>query len=73
MLGALEFINNSNITYLTNEMKNTLVTGVTELKEDLAMQAYNYFMTNDFEPTTATIKIMREVVEIALDKGVLRV
>ena len=56
---------------LTDAMKTALVDGLTELKSAIAMLAFNYYKTNDFEPTPEIVLIMREVVEIALEKGVI--
>lgn len=57
---------------LTEEMKDAIVEGVTELKSYIAIKAFNYFVTHEFEPTDTVIPIMRDVVQCALDKGVLQ-
>ena len=59
------------LVYLTEQMKNTLIDGITELCDGLCLRAFTYFQTNDFEPTEEMIKIMRNVVSVALEKGVI--
>ena len=57
---------------LTDEMKSAVIDGVRELKASVAIMAFNYFVTHDFEPDESIIPIMRDVVQCALDKGVLQ-
>lgn len=56
---------------LTDVMKNTVSTGLTELSDIISLEAYKHFQTNDFEPTAEIIPVMRNVVSVALAKGVL--
>lgn len=64
--------NTQGMLYLTDEMKTAIVDGVTECSSAIAVKAYYYFGTHEFEPTTQIIPIMRYVVECALAKGVLQ-
>lgn len=59
------------ITFLPDGMKNALTNGLDELTDELGLCAYNHFKFNDFEPTPEVIPVMRKVVTIALQKGVL--
>lgn len=56
---------------LTDAMKNTLVSGISEVSDLISLLAYSYFQTHDFEPTNEIIPVMRNVVRVALAKGVL--
>ena len=56
---------------LTDAMKNTLVSGISEISDLISLLAYSYFQTHDFEPTNEIIPVMRNVVRVALAKGVL--
>lgn len=58
-----------NVRYLSDNMKSTLVNGVTELKAMVAKTAYNYYMTTEFEPTEEVIPIMRDVVRTYVIEG----
>lgn len=59
------------LLYLTDEMKNAMIDGINELRSSIAVKAFNYFVTNEFEPTEAIIPLMRDVVKMCLDKGVI--
>lgn len=56
---------------LTESMKNTLISGLTEVSDTISLLAFRYFQTHDFEPTDEIIPVMRNVVRVALAKGVL--
>ena len=56
---------------LTDAMKTTLVSGISEISDLISLLAYSYFQTHDFEPTNEIIPVMRNVVRVALAKGVL--
>lgn len=57
---------------LTEEMKTAIIEGVAELRSSIAIMAFNYYVTHDFEPEESIVKIMRIVVACALEKGVLQ-
>lgn len=54
---------------LTDTMKTSIVEGIQDLYDAIAIKAYEYYKTNDFEPTDEIIPIMRKVVEVAVRKG----
>ncbi len=56
---------------LSDDMKNTLIQGVTELKDMISLLAFDYFKVHDFEPTKQLIPVLRTVVKTALEKGVI--
>lgn len=53
----------TSIKYLSDTMKQTLAEGLYNLKFEVAKVAFNYYSTNDFEPTDAVIPLMRDVVK----------
>lgn len=59
------------ITHLTDTMRNSLTSGITELQDAICLLAFEYFKTNDFEPTEQIIPTMCRVVQAALAKGVI--
>lgn len=56
---------------LTDAMKNSIVEGIEELRASIALKAFDYYKTHDFDPTDEIIPIMRYVVEVAAKKGVV--
>lgn len=73
LIVAIDEIEKSGVTYLTAQMKNVVVQGLKSIKADIACKAYEYLKTNEFDVTEKTKPIAREVVEIALQQGVLKV
>lgn len=71
MEAAIEVRNATGLTFLTDDMKNAITSGIHELLSHIRILAFNYFKINDFEPTPEIIPIMRGVVEEALLKGVV--
>lgn len=57
--------------FLTQQMKNALVSCVDELLSGLRLKAFDYYKYNEFEPTPEIIPVMRAVVNEALRKGVI--
>lgn len=57
--------------FLTQSMKEALVSGVSELLSTLRLKVFDFYKYNDFEPTEELIPIMRAVVTEALRKGVI--
>lgn len=53
----------SSLKNLTNAMKDTIIEGVSVLKHEVCVQAWNYYSMHDFEATGSVIDLMREVVE----------
>ena len=53
----------SSIKYLSDTMKQTLAEGLYSIKFEVATVAFNYYSTNDFEPTDTVIPLMRDVVK----------
>lgn len=54
---------------LTDTMKTSIVEGIQELYNAIALKAFEYYKVNDFDPTEEIIPIMRKVVEVAVKKG----
>lgn len=63
--------NTAGLEVLTESMKSALVDGIIALRDELCIQAFIYFRTNEFEPTPKVVKVMRTVVEVSLSKGVV--
>lgn len=57
--------------YLSDRMKVALVDGFEALQTEVSLVAFNYFKVNDFEPTEPIINIMRGVVTVAAQKGLV--
>lgn len=53
----------TSVKYLSDNMKQTMVDGINTLKLEIARLAYDYYSTNDFEPTEEVIPLMRDVVK----------
>lgn len=72
MLEALEAIKTvQGLLYLTNDMKQALTDGVSTLKGTLQLEAFEFFKTNDFEPTEQIIPVMRGIVSAALESNLI--
>ena len=71
MVSIIAVQNTPGLTSLTDSMKTTITSGVSELSEMLSLKAYRYFQVNDFEDTPEIIPVLRSVVKVALQKGVL--
>ena len=72
ILEAVEIVKATRgLEFLTDTMKTTLNSGVSELISILRLLAFEFFKINDFEPTDEIIPIMRDVVSEALRKGVI--
>lgn len=61
----------SGLTNLTESMKTTVTSGISDLRSMVCMKAFEFFKVNDFEPTKEVIPIMRDVVKVALEKGAI--
>ena len=57
--------------YITERMKEALVSGVEDLQAEICLLAFEYYKVNDFEPTETIIPIMRQVVTVAAQKGLV--
>lgn len=72
ILGSINLIKSTaGLTHLSEVMKNSLVSGITELRDGICIEAYTYYQINEFDPTEQIVPIMRTVVEVALAKGVI--
>ena len=71
MESVIAIKNTSGLVNLTESMKTTLVVGLNEISDTISLLAYRYFQTHEFEPTNEIIPVMRNVVSVALAKGVL--
>ena len=60
------------ILFLTDAMKDAIVGGINEVRAALQILAFNYFVTNDFEPTPEIIPMMRDVVKTAAERGLIQ-
>lgn len=54
---------------LTDAMKTSIVDGIRELYDAIAIKAFNYYKSHDFEPTEELIPLLRSVVQVAVRKG----
>lgn len=54
----------SNVTYLTNDMKTTIVSALTELETTVACYTYQYYCDHDFSPREKTIPLLRRCVQL---------
>lgn len=72
IMRAIGIINSTQgMVVLTETMKKTLVDGLTEIHDAICLRAFEYYKVTDFEPTEQIIPVMRRVVEVALEKGVI--
>lgn len=72
IMRAIGIVNNTQgLVVLSETMKKTLVDGLTEIHDNLCLKAFDYYKVNDFEPTEQIIPVMRRVVKVALEKGVI--
>lgn len=69
MTSTTEIKETKGIINLTDAMRNSLTSGIAELQDAICLLAFEFFKTNDFEPTPQIIPIMRQVVKTALAKG----
>lgn len=73
MRAIMDIKSTPNLLYFTDGMKQVIVDGFMSIEADVAIKAFDYFKYNDFDDTEQIRSVMRRVVEIALDKGVLKV
>lgn len=59
------------LTNLTEAMKNAIGSGINELLCTVAEEAFYFFQVNDFEPTNEIVPVMRKVVTVALERGIV--
>ncbi len=71
LMEAVNLVDVSSMQYLTDTSRDALVEGVSAVKDAVAMQAFEHFKTNDFDPTADIIPLMRDVVRVAAMKGVI--
>lgn len=72
ILEAVEVVKTTHgMQFLTDTIKTTINSGISELVSILRLTAFEFFKTNDFEPTSEIVPIMRDVVNEALMKGVI--
>lgn len=71
LLEAVNVIDIGSMQYLTDTARDALVEGLNDVKSEVAMQAFEYFTTHDFEPSETVTPLMREVVTVAAMKGVI--
>lgn len=71
LLEAVNVIDIGSMQYLTDTARDALVEGINEVKNEVAMQAFEHFTTHDFEPSETVTPLMREVVTVAAMKGVI--
>ena len=60
-----------NLLYLTDSMKQVIVESLQSMEGELCAVAFEYFKVNDFEPNDQINNVMRKVVEVALERGLL--
>lgn len=61
----------SDVQFIPDTARDALVEGVTNVKDAIAMQAFDFYKTHDFEPTETIIPLMRDVVKVAAMKGAI--
>ena len=61
---SLKDYSKSDVTYLSNTMKTTIVDALKELKTDIARRTYSYYTTHEFSPREKTIPLLRECVRL---------
>lgn len=72
IMRAIGIINNTQgMVVLTETMKKTLVDGLTEIHDSICLKAFEYYKVTDFEPTEQIKPVMRRIVQVALEKGVI--
>lgn len=72
IMRAIGVINQTQgLQVLTETMKNTLIDGLTEILEAICLKAFDYYKVNDFDCNDQTRPVMRKVVQVALEKGVI--
>ena len=72
IMRAIGIVNSTHgLVVLSETMKKTLVDGLTEIHDNICLKAFDYYKVNDFEPTEQIIPVMRRVVSVALEKGVI--
>lgn len=71
LLEAVNVIDIGAMQYLTDTARDAIVEGINDVKEAVAMQAFEYFKVHDFEPSESVTPLMREVVTVAAMKGVI--
>lgn len=54
---------------LTDVMKQTLVSGVVQIKEHVCIKAYGYYEEHDFEDTPENVPIFRDIVMTYAEAG----
>lgn len=57
--------------FITDKMKEALTSGVSDLHSEICLLAFEFYKVNDFEPTETIIPIMRSVVTVAAQKGLV--
>lgn len=62
---------NLGMVNITDTMKQELINGVDSIKVIVCTEAFNFYDTHDFEPTPEVVPIMRDIVEVAADNGLL--
>lgn len=72
LLDAIDVIKKSGVTYLTAEMKTSIVEGINSIRATMCEQAYKFYCENDFTPTEQTIPVYRGIVKTCLETGVIR-
>lgn len=71
MQAVIDIKSTPNLMTLSDNMKNALVSGVQEISTEICIKAFNYYKVNDFEPEEQIIPVMRKVVTVALEKGMI--
>lgn len=58
-----------NMMFLTEAMKDALISGIERLQKEIAERAWSYYHTHPFEVNENTIPIMRDVVKMHMLGG----
>lgn len=71
MQAIKEISSTQGLLFLSDSMRQALVSGITEMKTVLQLDAFDYYRTHDFDVTDETIPILRGIVKTALENDAI--
>lgn len=69
MMGVTASSNMKTLEYLTDVMKQTLISGVIQIETCVAVEAFEYYSKTEFDDTPNVVPLMKRVVELYVDNG----
>jgi len=72
LINAVNIIKDSGVSYMSAEMKSTIVDGIRDLRSEVCSQIFDFYSEHDFEPTEQLIKTMTGVVKTCLESGKIK-